>query len=357
MNIFPGLIVFSILIIVHEVGHFMLARMNGIRVERFSLGFGKRLFGFKSGGTDYCISAVPFGGYVKMAGDEPSDKLKGAGYEFLSKSVFARGSVIIAGPVFNYIFGFLVFIAVFMIGAPEYTSKVGKVIDGYPAELAGIKEGDTIVSVDGVDCVYWNDLVGEIQKKTEGEVSLGILRDGRSIKIRLKPKVVEEANILGKKDKSARIGVSPSSEVIIIKYGKVEAVKMAFLKTKELTVFIYKVLWALVTRSISLKDSVSGPVGIFAATGAIAKLGFIYILNMLGVFSVNLALLNILPIPVLDGGHILFLVLEKIRGRRLSVKAQEILIQGGMIALMAFMVFVSYNDISRMTFFKKFFGH
>jgi len=345
------ILVLSVLIVVHEFGHFIMAKRCGVKVESFSLGFGPKIIGITKGDTEYKISAVPLGGYVKLAGETHQDKVTGSEWEFMSKSVWQRFKIVIFGPVLNYILGFLLFSIVFMMGAPTLTNEVGGVLDDFPAKAAGIREGDRIISIDGEDIEYWNELTEIVHKKKEGEIDLILLRGNKEMNLKVKPKIKEYKDIFGKEVKIALMGIKPSAELAFIKYGPLESVKKGFTKIVELTALTFKALWNLIIGRLSLKESVTGPVGIFMLTTQAARMGLVYLLNIMAVISTSLAIFNVLPIPVLDGGHILFLFIEKMRGRPLSPKVQEIAIQVGLWLLIILMLSVLYFDIIRL--FKK----
>jgi len=347
ISVLAFIFVFGILIFVHELGHFLLAKKNGVRVEKFSFGFGPRLWGKKIGNTEYLISAVPLGGYIRMAGDEPGKARQGLPGEYLSKTCGQRAQIVAFGPILNYLLAFLLFSFIFIIGAPTLTTKVGKLLDDYPAKEADIKEGDVILTVDAKKVEYWQDMAQIIHRRTEGQVVLDIKRGERVFKIKLRPKIEESKDIFGQKTKIGLIGISPSEETATIKYGWGKSFYKGGEKLLTLSGFTCKALWFIITRRLSLRESVTGPVGIFYFTGRAAELGFIYLLNLMGLLSMSLAIFNFLPLPVLDGGHLFFLLLEKFRKRPLSVRTQELATQAGMMLLFALMFFVIYNDLAR----------
>ncbi|MBL7092015.1 MAG: RIP metalloprotease RseP [Candidatus Omnitrophica bacterium] len=347
ISILAFIFVFGILIFVHEFGHFILAKKNGVRVEKFSFGFGPRLWGRKIGATEYLISAVPLGGYIRMAGDEPGKARKGAPWEYLSKTCGQRAQIVAFGPILNYLLAFLLFSFVFIVGAPTPTTKVGEVLADYPAGEAGIRKDDVILTVAAEKVEYWQDMAQIIHRKTEGQVVLDIKRGERVFKIKIRPKIEESKDIFGQKTKIALIGISPSDETTTIKYGWGKSFYKGGEKLLTLSGFTCKALWFILTRRLSLRESVTGPVGIFYFTGRAAELGFIYLLNLMGLLSMSLAIFNFLPLPVLDGGHLFFLLLEKFRKRPVSVRAQEVATQAGMMLLFALMIFVIYNDLVR----------
>jgi len=346
-------IVLSVLIFVHEFGHFIFAKRSGVKVERFAFGFGKKLLGIKRGDTEYCICAVPLGGYVKMAGEELTEKRTGKDFEFLSKPVSVRASIIAAGPILNYVLAFFVFIAVFVMGNPQMISQVGQVLEDYPAHEAGIKEGDKIVALDGEPISYWDEILAAIHANTGTPIDVSIERDGRDFEFRITPKLETRKNIFKQEVKVGLIGIAPSDNIEFVKHGLFESVPLAAAKVWNITEVTCVGLWRIATGAMSFRESVSGPVGIYRITARAAEAGFVYVLQILAIVSICLAIFNLLPIPVLDGGHLLFLAIEKVRGKPLSPKAYERAINVGLAFLILLMVFVFYNDFDRMGVFDK----
>lgn len=352
MSIVYFFVVLGVLIIVHESGHFAAARKVGVKVERFSFGFGPKLFSFKKSGTEYMISLIPLGGYVKLAGDEPSE-VKGKPWEFLSRSVSDRFKIIFAGPLLNYALAFLIFSVVFMFGSPTLTTEVGSLLKGYPAEKSGLVVGDVVKAVDGKKVEYWEEMTEMIRKRTDGPVILGIERKGSALEIGIKPTVRQAKDIFGKEVRVALVGIAPSEKITKVKYGVIESFGMGAKKLTQMTYITYKAIWSILIGRVSVKESMTGPIGIFMITGKAAELGFIYIFHLMGVLSASLAIFNLLPVPVLDGGHIIFLALEKLRGRPLSVKAQETVTNIGVSALIFLTIFIFYNDMLKFGIFSK----
>jgi regulator of sigma E protease len=341
------LFVLSILVLIHEFGHFIVAKRIGVRVEKFSFGFGPKLFSIKKGETEYLISAIPLGGYVKMAGDEPGEKLHNERWEFLSRGVWDRFRIIFAGPLFNYVLAFIIFSFIFMFGSPTLTTEVGNLLKDYPAQAAGIQIGDKILAVDGKSVKYWEDMTAMIHKHTDGAIRLSIERAGKAFDIEIKPNVREVKDIFGKSTRIALVGIAPSQKIENIRYGFFQSFGMGFKKVVDLTVITCKALFSIITGRLSLKESMTGPIGIFVITGQAAKLGLIYLFHLMAILSASLAIFNLLPLPVLDGGHIIFLFIEKLRGKPLSIKAQERIANFGIAFLIALTVFIFYNDIMK----------
>ncbi|MBD3295762.1 MAG: RIP metalloprotease RseP [Candidatus Omnitrophica bacterium] len=344
------IIVFSVLILVHETGHLIAAKKAGIRVEVFSLGMGKRLFGVRFGDTDYRMSLIPFGGYCKMAGEDP-DEAEGAEDEFQSKPVGHRFWVIAAGSLTNYLFAFILFWGIFMVGVPTLSTRVGRIMKDYPAASADLRVGDRITAVNGEPVEYWDDLVGMIREESRsGEpLRLTVKRDGEEMPVPVTPDVSTVTNVFGQKIKRPVIGIAPMSEVLNVRYGPLRAALSGGRRLLTLTGMTYKGIWLILTGGMPVKTSMSGPIGIANIMGEAARLGIIPLLIVTAHINMALAVFNLLPFPVLDGGHILFLGIEKLRGRPVPVKIQETLTQIALILLVTFALFVSWNDLKRFT--------
>lgn len=353
ISLVASIFVFGILIFIHEFGHFIIAKRNGVRVEKFSFGFGKVLWKRKIGDTEYLISAVPLGGYIKMVGDEPGEQRKGVPWEFLSKSCGQRAQIVAAGAILNYLLAFLIFSFIFIIGSPTATTKVGKLVDDFPAKAAGIKEDDIILAVDGEEVEYWEEMSGIIRQKTEDKITLDVKRQDEIHKISLTPKIEEYEDIFGQKVKISLIGIVQSGETTEIKYGLVRSFYEGGKELFSFTGLTYKALWLVITRRLPFKESFAGPILIFQLTGSAARLGFIYLLKLMGLLSMSLAIFNFLPIPVLDGGHLFFLLLEKLRNRPVSVRIQQIANQAGILVIVTLVIFISYFDLLRSGWLEK----
>ena len=328
----------------------VVAKKAGVRVEVFSLGFGKRLCGVEIGGTDYRVSMVPLGGYVKMEGEDPSEARDTANGLY-SRSVGARFWIMASGAITNYIFAFLLFWVIFMIGVPTVSNEVGEVLKGYPAETAGIRTGDVILAVDGNKVEYWDDIVGAIKQgsKQENALDFGVLRDNKEISLKIKPDISTVTNIFGQEISRPMIGIGPKNKILSVSYGPVKAFYYGGKKLLFLTAMTYKGIWLMITGGMPLKSSVSGPIGIMYFMNQAAKLGIVPLLIITAHVSMALAIFNLLPFPVLDGGHIVFLAMEKISGRPVSAKVQEYLTNAALVLLIAFAVFVSWQDVLKFT--------
>lgn len=344
----PFIFTIGLLILVHELGHFLLAKLVGIRVERFSIGFPPRLIGKKIGDTDYCISAVPLGGYVKMSGmiDESMDAgaVTGEPYEFMSKPIWARFLVIFAGPLFNILLAVFIYSAIFMATGIERPVDptppvVGEVFQGAPAAEIGLQEGDRITAIDGQPIDQWNDLLTLVHNAPEEELQLTWTRDGQEFTSSVTPRL-DPINEIG------LIGISPVTEVE--KVGVFKGIGYGAINTVDKTLLIFKSFGVLFSGEVAAKDALAGPLRIAEMSGQVAQSGFIALLGFAALLSINLGLLNLLPVPVLDGGHLVLLTIEGIIRRPLSNKFKMAVQQIGMALLLALMVFVIVNDFLQL---------
>jgi regulator of sigma E protease len=424
-------VVLGIMIFVHEWGHFIAAKLAGVRVDVFSLGFGLRLAGFKRGDTDYRLSALPFGGYVRMAGDNPVEERSGAPYEFLSKPRWVRVLIAIAGPLMNIILAFAIFWGIFwlkgiptptylrqapvvaaiphsaagvseiqpgdrivsvngvktatwdkvftetgkakpgdslsitilrngaeqtfaakvppkadaaaIVGYPAMPPVADEIAIGYPAEKAGLKPRDTIVSLNGKPVVTWEQLVEGVHQSNGQPVQFVIRRDGAEIPLTITPKqgMDPEGTPVW------QIGVAPHTDDDYVRQGFVPALKDASFASFSVMKQIGGVLGGLFTGKVSPRQLL-GVVGIARESGRAAKGGPMRLIELMAMISINLGLLNLLPIPILDGGHVLLLAIEGALRRDLSIAVKERFVQVGLVFLLSIFAFVMYSDIMRL---------
>ena len=422
------LFVLGVLVFVHELGHFAMARRLGIRVLTFSLGFGPKLLKFRRGDTEYCVSAIPLGGYVKMAGESPEDRHTGAGDEFMSKSKWERFLVLVMGPAMNLVLAVLVMWLVLYQGAevPAYEQQppvVGRVVEGSPAERAGIAVGERIVSVAGRVVDTWDALFVAVLPQAEREIpvvvrdaesrerTLHIVPDARTdfamgdlgvgpemraqivdvapgdpadragiaagdviLEIDGEPVAGDElverisgnagtplAMTLRRGEGLERVTVTPVArgdravigvgvsefEFRIVEPGLIEAFGMSLERNYEWSGLIFQTLWGLITAETSPRQLV-GPVGIAQLSGGAAQVGWVALFSLMAMISLNLGILNLLPIPVLDGGHIFIMAMEGVTRRDFSMRVKERMLMAGLVVLMMLMVTVIYNDLTRI---------
>ncbi len=347
INIFIFLSVLSVLIITHEFGHFIAARLSGIRVDKFSIGFGPVIFHRKGRQTEFLISLIPLGGYVKLAGEQ-REEVKGKDDEFLNKPVGLRAGVILAGPLFNYLFSFIIIWVLFISGIPSLDSVVGGVIPGTPAEEAGLKKNDRIVAINGEKIEDWAMMQRVIRKSSGEPLELTILRNGKKLTINVVPQMREVKDIFGKNRRVPLIGIKSAMVIKTIRCNPFVAFYRAGVRIFSLTWMIIEGLYYTIVGVVPLRESLAGPIEIFRMTSVAAQSGFKDLLNFVSLIGISLTIVNLFPIPVLDGGHLFFLLLEKIRGRPLGEKAEEVLTRIGMAIIGVLIFFVFYNDIMRI---------
>lgn len=345
-------VVLGVLIFAHELGHFLVARLFGVGVEKFSLGFGPRIAGKTIGRTDYRISAIPLGGYVKMVGEDPDSDIDPADipYSFTHKGVFQRICVVAAGPFFNVLLALLIFYGIFQVaGLHVLEPVIGKVAEGTPAAMAGIKPGDRIAAINGTPVDRWEDMAKLISESGGHALRIDILREADAVTVTATPERQPAKNIFGEDIDRYMLGIGSAGEVRVVPLGPIEAVTHAVSQTYEVTALTFTSIVKLFQGAISTK-TIGGPIMIAEMAGQQAREGVLNLLFFTALISINLAILNVLPIPVLDGGHLLFFFLEAVRGRPVSIRVREVAQQAGMFVLLMLMVFVFYNDITRLFF-------
>jgi regulator of sigma E protease len=436
-SIFAFVFVLGILIFVHELGHFVMARRIGVRVLTFSLGFGPKVLKMRRGDTEYCVSAIPLGGYVKMAGENPEDSRTGASDEFLSKTKWQRFQVLVMGPVMNLALAVVVMAGVLYQGAPVPKFEREPVVVGafapnlesnqpLPAEAAGVRIGDRIVSVNSEPVDTWNDFNMAVVTKANRPILLGIDRGGRPLTIEVTPRALtkfemgdigilpelnpevvsvldgspaKEAGLqvgdvvlavngqprmpydkmietirtgqpiafdIARGDQRFSMTITPRSiddlvrigaqfeqyERVRIEPGPLQAIGLSLEQNWEWSKLIVKTLAGLFTRETNVKQ-LMGPVAIAQVSGTAAEAGWIELFGLMAMISLNLGLLNLMPIPVLDGGHILILALEGLSRKDFSMKVKEKMLLAGFVLLVTLMVTVIYNDLTRIAWIER----
>ena len=431
-NTVAFIFVLGVLIFVHELGHFLMARRLGVKVLTFSLGFGPKLFAFHRGDTEYCVSAIPLGGYVKMAGETPDEPRTGHPDEFLSRSKWERFQVLVMGPVMNILLAVVLMWIVLMQGArvpvfldrpavvgavetgspaeragirpgdrivrvdgdavptwealsmeigsrpnrripidivrggerlrlsvttdsrtkydvgdigvyPDVHPTIGEVVPGDPAEQGGLKAGDVILSFDGQPISYGLQLTAAIAKEPGRPVVFGVQRGARQLDVRVTP---------ARRGEKGWVGISVSDPFRLVHLGPWAAAKMSVQRNYEFAGLIFQTIGGLLTRETSPRQ-LMGPIAIAQLSGESAALGWIALFSLMASISLNLGILNLLPIPVLDGGHIFIMALEGLARRDFSTRVKEGMLLAGFAVLMLLMVTVMYNDLTRITWVQK----
>jgi regulator of sigma E protease len=362
ISIISLIILLGILIFVHELGHFLMAKWSGVGVLKFSLGFGPKLIGKKVGETEYLISIIPLGGYVKLLGEGEGEALSPEDEKrsFLKQHVLKRIVIVFAGPVFNFLLAILIFAAVYVIGIPTLTSQIGGVQEGSAAYSAGLVKGDIVVAIDGKEVYKWEQLTETVTKGKGREIKLRIKRADKDYEMLVTPRVMKTKNIFGEDVESYKMGVVPASKFVIEKVNPFLAVWMSLKQTWIISKLTFLTIVKIFEGVVSPK-TLGGPILIAQMAGAEIKEGLIPFVLFMALLSINLGVLNLLPIPVLDGGHLLFYVIELIRGKEVSVKWREISQQVGFVLLVILMIFVFIMDIERLNLkafddFSKFFS-
>ncbi|MBI4710850.1 MAG: RIP metalloprotease RseP, partial [Candidatus Omnitrophica bacterium] len=360
MSILPALIVFGVLIIVHEFGHFIACRLSKVRVEKFSIVFGPELVHWQSGETRFSISLLPLGGFVSPAGEEAS-KVGPEGPkpgDFLAASVLSRMFIVISGVVMNYVLAFVVFWAVFMIGRPMPGTVVGGFVKGYPAEASLLKTNDKILKVNDKAVANWQDILAQFDEAPGSTITLDVERSHPGeqpefLSVQISPKVEDVRDLFGKNVRMKRVGITPDpASFVSERYGPLPALAKAWELETFHTVLTHKALFYLLTGQLSPKN-LMGPLGIIQISGQAAKAGIATLLQLLAILSVSLAVINLFPLPALDGGHLVFLLIELVTRRRISAVWQERITTVGFYLLMALMVFVIYNDFINLQILNK----
>ena len=441
MTILAAGIVLGILIFVHELGHFLVAKRSGVGVLKFSLGFGPKVVGVKRGETEYLLSALPLGGYVKMIGEDPGDESPEAAdpeRSFSRKSVGTRARIILAGPLANLLLPVVIFWGIFavvgqpyflpIVGTPEpgspaaqagllpgdrvqalegvrierwteietalqassgrpltltvvrdirifdarlapravstrdifgqeiqawdlglhplLSTRIGQVLPGHVAEQTGLTSGDRIVALNGVPVAEWEQLAKTIHASPGRPVRLTVERDGQRFDVEVTPRPTRQRG-LGGDEEIGLIGIGPAPESHYQRLNPVAALGAGVKKTADLSVLIVQGFVKLIQAKISPK-TIGGPILIAQMAGEVVQRGPVELLSFTALLSINLAILNLLPIPVLDGGHLLFSLIEWVRGKPVSLRKREIAQQVGMVLLVGLMIFAFYNDIFRL---------
>ena len=352
----PFLLILTVLVFVHEFGHYLIARWNGVRVEVFSIGFGAELFGWwDSAGTRWKFSTIPLGGYVKMFGDaDASSGLPAAGLarlgqterevSFHYKRLGQRAAIVAAGPAANFVFAIAVLAVLFMtFGQPYTPAEVGQVQPGSAAEEGGMRPGDVMLSIDGRHIARFEDVQQAVRLNPGTPMTIVVRRDGREIELHITPSRTELTDRFGNRYEIGLLGIARSG-MEYVKRDPLTALLQAGSETWDLSVGTLRAMWQIVigTRAV---DELGGPLRIAQMSGEVAQGGIVAVLWFMAVLSINLGLINLFPVPVLDGGHLLFYAAEAVRGKPLGHRAQEYGFRIGLALVLTLMVFATWNDL------------
>jgi regulator of sigma E protease len=356
----PFVVVLSILVFVHEFGHFWVARRCGVKIETFSIGFGGEIFGWTDKqGTRWRIGWLPVGGFVKMFGDADASSKPDAQANsqmnederrvaFAHKALWQKALIVGAGPGINFLFAILVMAGLFAtVGQPFTPPVIGKVQPGSAAAQAGLQPGDLVQSVDGVEVHRFEELRQMIMLDTGEPLTLSIIRDGQPMTVKATPEIVDERDLLGNSQKIGRLGMLPSGDVVIRHEDPFTALWQASRETWTITATSLETLGQMIIGRRST-DDLSGPIGIGQLSGEVWKEGFVPVVHFIALLSINLGLINLFPIPVLDGGHLLFYAIEAVRRRPVSERALALGFRVGFALIVSFFVFVMWHDLSRL---------
>ena len=348
--IIPFIIVLGVLISFHEFGHFLLAKLFNVMVLKFSLGFGPKLMGKKIGETEYVISAFPLGGYVKLLGENDDEEIipEEAHRSFSTQPVVNKIAIAAAGPVFNFLLAFLLFCGIYVLaGYPIMTAEVGQVRPNSPAHKAGILKGDIIEYIEGKKINKWRDIKEFVEKNPDRGLKMVILRGDKRTSTVVFPEEETVKNIFGEEIRSPLIGIVASGSIKTVQLGLFQAIREGGKKTWEVTALTILTIVKLFQGIIPLK-TLGGPIMIGQLTGEIARENLSYLFPFMAVISINLAILNLLPVPVLDGGMILFFLIEIAIRKPISIKKREMAQKIGFFFLILLMAIVFYNDLLRI---------
>lgn len=348
MGILYMLMAIGFMVFTHELGHFMFAKLLGVGVHVFSIGFGPKVLGFKKGETEYKLCTIPLGGYVKLEGDDPElnprpDK------SFQLKPKWAKAIIIAAGVTMNFIFAILLIAFVNWHGMPALAPVIGKTIEGMPA-YGKLEHGDKILEINSTSVRTWNEAIIIIMETPEsGSILLKVERKGETLEIDLKPKLVIAKNLFGENVKVPAIGVEADpNAVFTMKLGLIDATVKGTKDSLMMTKLTAIGLWKMVTGSISAKDNLGGPITIVSLGNQFAKQGITSLILFVAMILINLVIINLVPLPILDGGLLLLLAIEAVRGKPLNEKLTAVLQSISWMLIISLIVLVFYLDFARL---------
>jgi len=360
----PFLFVLTIVVFFHELGHFIVARWCGVKVKTFSVGFGPELIGFNDRkGTRWRISAIPLGGYVRFLGDDgeasapdraaldampPAERAQ----TFAAKPVWARAAIVAAGPIANFVLAIVIFTVIFAsFGQQTVAPRIDGVVADSAAEKAGLKPGDVVVSIDGGAIDSFSDLQRIVSFAAGQPLSIVVRRGDGNLTVNATPELKDVTDTFGNKQKVGVLGISRSpkpADVVTVRYSLPAAALMGLRETWFITDHTVSYLAGVIARRQSA-DQLGGPIRVAEVSAQVATLGIVALINLAGILSVSIGLINLVPIPMLDGGHLLYFAAEAVRGRPLSERVQDIGFRLGLAAVLMLMIFATWNDIIHLS--------
>ena len=348
MGILTSLLILSFLIFFHELGHYLAARFFGVRVEVFSIGFGKKIFSRVIGQTEYRLSIIPLGGYVQMKGQDDSDptKVSSDNDSYNTKKPWRRIIILLAGPFANFLLAFLLYLAMANIGVTKLSPIIGVVGENTPAQQMGLVKNDRVIEINGERVITWDD-ISSLIKESEGPLIVSIQRGSKVKTLMATPEIKEIKTIFGEPIKKRILGITPIGETFILKFTPVQALEFAYDETLYAATLIVTSLQKLVQGVIPVKD-LGGVIAIVDITAQASQAGIIALFALTALISVNLGVLNLLPIPALDGGHIMFNLYEMITKKPPSEKILYVMTVFGWVFLLSIMIFTIFNDLFRI---------
>jgi len=360
--VLPALAIFTIVVFIHELGHYAVARWVGVRVEVFSIGFGPQLASITDrAGTRWKISLIPLGGYVKFHGDANAASTQAAAKSisgdsdegaFHSKTLWRRAAVVAAGPAANFVLAIAIFAVMFMTaGEVVRPAIIGAVTEGSPAAEAGFSAGDRIVRINDWQIGDFQDLVRIVSIRPDAALTVVVERNGQPITLAVTPERVDVTDALGNTVEVGRLGVNSSDVVEVVRFGPVAATSRAVERTWQQVNTILVFIGQMVVGERST-EGLAGPLGIARMSGEVAQFGLLASLAFTAALSINLGLLNLFPIPVLDGGHLLYYAIEWVRGRPLGQRTQEVGVMVGLALVLGLLILGTFNDAMRLSFIR-----
>jgi regulator of sigma E protease len=352
-TILAFIIVLGILIFFHELGHFIVAKLSGVGVLKFSLGFGPAVLKKRIGETEYQVAAFPLGGFVKMLGEDPNEKDQITHIDperaFGHKRLPVRAAIVFAGPFFNFLLAVLIYTLIAWTGVPTFLPVVGSVQKGSPADRAGLIAGDKIVTIAKSPVETWDDVSLKLQGTGAGKtIEIEVARDGKVFLLHVTPVIANEKNIFGEPVTRPMIGISRGEKIVMKRHGPIAGFSYGFTQTYRIVELTGIAFWKTVNGTLDIKKSLGGPIFIAKVSGETFRAGLLPFFSLIAFISINLAIINLFPIPILDGGYLLLFLIEGITGKAVEGRPREIAQQIGLFLLIMLMLFAFYNDILRL---------